>query len=523
MSEDYIRTASRREISTVSNAEAKTRKRLEHCLKKAVEQCIDSQRADGSWVVTPDPRIFETALVGYALSRTPRGECADAVERARSWLSTAEPQRHSDVAFLIEDALKSIFLGRKNVIDLKSPLLRSAEFKSRMLLLYALALYSGTPVRAPIDDDMLYQLISSRFFLADKTQIKQWTKVEIASVYLLLQSRMPSRKGHESALQTILLAQEDNGGFFNNPVAGAVAYLALCEAAPMSPARQKCMEYLLGHQQSDGSWCFCTSDVWDTVLTLRSFRGHALFDAEALERGSDFLIRSQNDDDGWSFSSSVESDNDTTSAAILALKDIPEAEEGCTRALRFLADYQQPDGLWRTWKFIEDPPVEDVNAHIVAALNATRGRHHIGVGAAKRWLKNRYEKNKKWSASWYRGTPYAVAEVSEGIGVCDAHVFEAMEQLKNAQNTDGGWGPEVGRPSVPSATGLALSALLDFHSISASEHAKKGLDFLMETQQKDGLWPGIPEMYGPRPLLSHYQTHTQAFAVKGMVKALHRM
>ena len=41
-------------------------------------------------------------------------------------------------------------------------------------------------------------------------------------------------------------------------------------------------------------------------------------------------------------------------------------------------------------------------------------------------------------------------------------------------------------------------------------------------QRADGTWPGTPDMFGPRPLLSHFVTHTQAFVVGGIRAALRR-
>lgn len=497
------------------------REKLETCLKSAVCQCIESQYPDGSWQTTPDPRIFENALIAFALSRTPDNGCAGAVELVKKWIINATPQNHSPVAHLIEEALTSILLSPRRVIDLTAPELMTAELKSRMLLIYALALYTGAPVTAPVDEDTLRHWVAMRFALADKTQITQWTRIEIASVHLLLQARSPAPQDPRPALQLLLSAQDDNGGYFHNPVASALAYLALCEVAPKSQARIRNMTYLLNQQQGDGTWRFCTSDIWDTVLTMRSFHGHPLFDEIAFGRGADFLRQSQNPDSGWSFLSSVESDNDTTAAAILALKDVPEAKTNLLQAIRYLADHQLPDGLWRTWRFTEDPPVEDVNAHVLAAIRTTRTwtRYRIPDSAAIRWLRNRFEANGGWSASWYRGTPYAVSEVTEGLGTSDAHVRQAIARLEQAQNPDGGWGQEGGKPSVPSATGLALGTLLKFRDIDESLPAQKGLRYLIDSQGADGLWRGVPETYGPRPLLRHCQGHTQAFSVKGILKS----
>ncbi|HVZ35665.1 MAG TPA: hypothetical protein VG963_24735, partial [Polyangiaceae bacterium] len=40
--------------------------------------------------------------------------------------------------------------------------------------------------------------------------------------------------------------------------------------------------------------------------------------------------------------------------------------------------------------------------------------------------------------------------------------------------------------------------------------------YLIESQNAEGTWTGHPELFGPRPLLSHYQTHTHAFVMFGL-------
>lgn len=305
------------------------RDKLDESLEKAVKYCIKSQHRNGSWMVVPGPRVFETALVGYALSCSPKGECNDAVARAKQWLKTAHYQNHSHLAYLVEKAVTSIFLGRRVAIYITADELTAPEYKSRMMLLFVLALYAGNPAKVVVGADAFCHAITKRFNLADQIKIKQWTRIEVAAVSLMLKARYHLDTDSDEALRVLFEAQDTDGGFFQNPVATALAYIALCEAAGESTERLKCKQYLLDKQQLDGTWRFCTSDVWDKVLTLRSFRGHPLFDKVALDRGSNFLIEVQNRDKGWAFSSSVESDNDTTSAAILALGAMSNAKDHC--------------------------------------------------------------------------------------------------------------------------------------------------------------------------------------------------
>ncbi|MBN2527930.1 MAG: hypothetical protein JXR76_16190 [Deltaproteobacteria bacterium] len=500
--------------------------RLNESVYKAIRHCIQSQNENGAWLVYPDPRAFETALIGYALDCSPAGECSLAVDKAKNWLRTTQYQQHSTLANMIEHSVASFCLRRPTPIDLTMKELTAPEYKNRMLLLYALALHAQFPVKSAISPENLCALVAEKFNLWGSTKMKQWHLIEVAAVCLLLKARFSVPVHSGSALNILTTAQAANGSYFSNPVATALAYIALCEAAMDSPERLKCRQYLLDEQHQDGTWRFCTSNLWDTVLTIRSFRGHPLFDKVALPSACLFLLKEQNPDGGWAFSSDVESDNDTTSAAILALRGIAAAEESIKRALSFLAEYQQQDGLWRTWRTVDDPPVEDVNAHVLSALNETADWHSIRRSTVREWLSKRYQLNGQWTPSWYYGVPYAISEVSEALGVENVHVTDALKKLASIQNPDGGWGTHPNQPSRASTTAqmlLAFMRQISVRSILSMERIEQALLYIFEQQDDNGMWPGLPEMYGPRPLLSHYQTHTQAFVVRGLLAVQQRL
>lgn len=99
--------------------------------------------------------------------------------------------------------------------------------------------------------------------------------------------------------------------------------------------------------------------------------------------------------------------------------------------------------------------------------------------------------------------------------------YSAMRSLFALLNTDGGFSPEVGEESLPSATGLAIAALAEHYDIQ-EPFLCGAIDYLLAQQRPDGSWPGRPEMYGPRPLLTHYQTTTDGFVGFGLMAAWRR-
>ena len=476
------------------------------------------QWPDGSWEVLPDARIFETALCGYALSHTPGNRGRASVARARAWVAAASPQTHHPVALAIEDTLRRILEGAGGLVDLTAPELGAPVMESRRMLAYTLALHAGLEVRAPYSEETLRQRVAGEYERSAQARLKQWSKVELIAMHILLQHRAGHGAAVAAAGVDLIQLQSPRAGAFFNPVSTALAYIALCIAAPRSAPWVVLRDRLLYDQQPDGTWRFCTSDVWDTSLIVRGFGQHPRFAQAALQPALEFLQAAQNADGGWPFRSGVESDNDTTGAVMLALRGTPQAEHRIDRALAYLARVQMDNSLWRTWQFRDDPPVEDVVAHVLSALDAYSERHDIVVAPARQWLAQRVEHREVWAASWYRGVPYAVAEIGKALGLDHPVAHRGIDALAEAQQADGGWAPEAGAESTASATGLALMAVVDRHP----QRADRALRYLVGAQRPDGTWPGTPDMYGPRPLLSHFTTHTQAFVVGGIMTALAR-
>jgi squalene-hopene/tetraprenyl-beta-curcumene cyclase len=495
--------------------------KLEDCLSRAVSNCINNQKENGSWEYLRDPRVFETALAGYALSSTPGNIDANRVEKARKWLASAKPQSHSSLAYLIESTVQNLLLKKLSILTLNE--LIDPVFANRLILLQVLAIHAGLKVDSFIDEEALRKKLAQKCEESEVDQLKKWSTVEILSLQILLEYRINNHEVIQSTVQKLITLQASDGSFSFNPISTSIAYLALSVAAPHSEVWKRCRNYLLKTQHSDGTWRFCSCDVWDTILIVRSFKAHPVFVKYALQPSLNFIKSMQNIDGGWSYTGNVESDNDTTGTALLALSGLSQGDEVIPQAVNYLRSQQTEDGLWPTWQFKLDPPVEDVVAHVVSGLDSYASKHKISVQPAKKWLTEQYKKHQAWKANWYKGTPYAVTEVCQALGQNNPMVHIAIDALKNAQNSDGGWGTERGLPSSPSATGLAILAISKYSSLNADSSIYKGLEFLIETQQDDGTWKGEPEMYGPRPLLTHCQSDTQSFAICGAIEVWRNM
>ncbi|MGB3443755.1 MAG: prenyltransferase/squalene oxidase repeat-containing protein [Actinophytocola sp.] len=473
---------------------------------------MTTQRGNGSWVVVPDPRVTETALTCFVLSRSADVAAHAAVRRGRAWLRMAVPQSHHPVALAVESWLRATALhGRAD----SGHGTATEAWSARVRLLRIVALRADGGEGVPGSWRILLAEIERACGEARTARLKPWSHVELLAGRAMVNWRLAA---HDKARENVLAVvehQAPDGSCYGNPISTALAFAAFDAIAPGTEPWRRALRWLLDGQHQDGTWRFCSSDVWDTTLTMRAFRGVPLFDTKCGSSAAGFLLDAQNSDGGWPFASAVESDNDTTAAAVLALTGGGAANGGVPRALVYLAERQTSDGLWRTWQFRDDPPAEDVVAHVVTALLDHGVGHAVSLTAAVRWLVERRNDGGRWTASWYRGLPYATLEVGSALRDLPVVVAAAAGDLAATQNDDGGWPAERGEASTPSNTGLALAMMLRGKAMD-ERRWQSALGYLLGTHRGDGTWPGRPEMYGPRPLLTHFPTHTQAFTVLGL-------
>lgn len=491
-------------------------------LEATVAHVCEVQHSCGGWMVPPDPRILETALACHALaalngSDGVGGAIGEALSRARQWLVTARAQCHVPVAEVIERALRAIALGSEAAVDLINGDFDTPVHSSRMLLVHAVALHAGREVSGPLTSEQLREVIAVRYARYERENLKPWSAVELLAVRALVESYFGQEDAAAEARARIKSRQDGDGSFFQNPISTSMALLALRAAGMSDPSVRRCCQWLLDAQQPDGTWRFCICDVWDTTLVIRAFGGHPVFREQAMPRALDYLCEMQNDDGGWGFGGHAQSDNDTTGAALLALPANGQHKEQIARAVDYLARQQTRDGLWRTWQFNGDSPAQDTIAHVIAALDRVPEYHRIPLEPARHWLIRQYAASRSgWRPCWYHNGPYALLEVGRALGFSHPLVQRAARTMASAQNPDGGWGRVTGEESCASATGLALAALTRCNSTDGGASLAAAVDYLARSQRSDGTWPGVPEMVGPRPLLTHMPIETQAFAAMGL-------
>jgi squalene-hopene/tetraprenyl-beta-curcumene cyclase len=210
--------------------------------------------------------------------------------------------------------------------------------------------------------------------------------------------------------------------------------------------------------------------------------------SQSVSRALDWLVGMQSSNGGFA---SFDADN-----TCYYLNEIPFADHGA----------------------LLDPPTSDVTARVVTALaRVGRPQDKEALDRAIVYLRDEQEPAGSWFGRW--GTNYIygtwsvlAAFAQAGISADDDAVRRAVNWLIALQNADGGWGESndtyahsqlaAGKsPSTPYQSAWALLALLAAGE-AGSHVVRCGMEYLMRTQQADGLWsdlnftaPGFPRVF----------------------------
>ena len=278
-----------------------------------------------------------------------------------------------------------------------------------------------------------------------------------------------------------------------------LAQLALLESgvAPGDPMVRRSTNWLLDRQILDsgdwqvnarhaepGGWAFewhnkhypDIDDTAEVIMALAAARLEPDGDERrlvAIERGVTWLSALQCKNGGWA---AFDKDNDSEYLSKLPFSDFGEAL---------------------------DPPSADVTAHIVEMFGKLGyAMDFPPVRRGYDYIRSEQEEDGSWFGRWGANYIYgvgavlpALAAVGEDTG--QPYVRRAVDWLLARQNTDGGWGETCGSyvdprlrgvgPSTASQSAWALLALLAAGEADSSA-ARRGIGFLVDTQNEDGCW-----------------------------------
>ncbi len=288
----------------------------------------------------------------------------------------------------------------------------------------------------------------------------------------------------------------------------------------------------------------CFSPVWDTALTLVGLCDARMKGSEpALDQGVDWLLEREvrrpgdwkiNLPDvppaGWFFEyrNGFYPDTDDTAMVVMALARTDaargKAQPAVQRALTWLLRMQNDDGGWAAFdrnidhKVLEkvpfadhnamlDPSCPDITARVLEALGHFDYQpDHPRVERAVEFIRTTQEKAGCWLGRWGVNYIYGTWQVLQGLrkvrfDARDPMVRRAVTWLKSVQQADGGWGetcasyddPSLAGKGTPTASQTAWALLgLIAGGEENSDAVRRGIDYLLTTQQPDGGWREEP-------------------------------
>jgi squalene-hopene/tetraprenyl-beta-curcumene cyclase len=305
----------------------------------------------------------------------------------------------------------------------------------------------------------------------------------------------------------------------------------------------------------------CFSVVWDTAIAAYALGESGVVPEHALTRCADWLLtkevrrkgdwakkRPNVEPSGWYFEFANEfyPDIDDTGQVLLALSHgrASSGHDACVRrAVDWLLAMQSSDGGWaafdvdNNWHSLSavpfadhnamlDPTCPDITGRVLEGLIASGVKQdHPAIERGVAYLIKAQETDGSWYGRWgvdYIYGSFLALRGLQAAGVSDreAYILRAGEWLRSIQNSDGGWGEScesydrntfVAAQSTPSQTAWAiLGSLAGGDTTSSSLH--KGIEYLIETQRKDGGWDeelstgtGFPGVFY---LKYHYYRHS---------------
>jgi squalene-hopene/tetraprenyl-beta-curcumene cyclase len=286
----------------------------------------------------------------------------------------------------------------------------------------------------------------------------------------------------------------------------------------------------------------CFSPVWDTAIVTTCLRESGvpadhprlkeaaawLIDREIRFRGDWYYKNPANvEPSGWvfEFNNKWNPDVDDTAMVLLALRQIPTdniaARDACfQRGLKWMMTFQCRDGGWASFdknctksvldkvpfadhNAMLDPECADITARILELLGyegypAT----HPQVLKALQFIRDHQEEDGSWYGRWGVNYIYGTWQVLRGLRALNINMnqrwlLKARDWLESVQREDGGWGERCNTyddpvfkgqgPSTASQTAWAVMGLCSFDE-PHRESVKRGIEYLIRTQNLDGSW-----------------------------------
>ncbi len=297
-----------------------------------------------------------------------------------------------------------------------------------------------------------------------------------------------------------------SGGYLEAaPLTGFVSMCLSAAGHEQHPVACATREFLTHNQREDGSWPIDTNlSTWLSSLAIKALvENHALDDAEKARYRAALLARQSREAHpftetaagGWAWTDLPGGvpDADDTAAALLALAllDCPYNEQ-IEAGLQWLLRLQNRDGGMPTfckgWGFLPfDRSCPDITAHALRAFASWQGQcPDLGKAMSRmlHYLQKHQDAEGAWSPLWFgaqdvvdkRNRVYGTAVVLEHLHVLQGmdkqdFIQKGLDYLLQAQNEDGLWGGDKSSQSNIECSAKAIAALAAYPQTRALAQA----------------------------------------------------
>ena len=171
---------------------------------------------------------------------------------------------------------------------------------------------------------------------------------------------------------------------------------------------------------------------------------------------------------------------------------------------RLLAARQEPDGHWETG---DERPPQSYNSFTATAISLAAIQQY-GHPTLNSDTQARVARGRSWLLSQTPRTTEERTFQIFGVSLAGENqkvIPRLAGELKATQQPDGGWASLDGRLSDAYSTGEALWALRTAAGLPTSDPAwRRGVDYLLRTQAKDGSWHVASRLHPPAPVSPPY-------------------
>ncbi|HYW34456.1 MAG TPA: squalene--hopene cyclase [Balneolaceae bacterium] len=356
----------------------------------------------------------------------------------------------------------------------------------------------------------------------------------------------------------------------------ALDLLGYPEDHPHRKTAKKALQKLLVVREDEAYCQPCLSPIWDTILSAGAIQETGIADQDqeqALVNATEWLANKQLTDEpgdwrndrpdlqggSWPFQfrNDYYPDLDDTAFAAFVLHSIDSEKykDNILRAARWLKGMQSSNGGFAAFEYdntyyylneipfadhgaLLDPPTADVSARCAMLFGQLENEYPEFREPLNRCLDYLFEVQEedgswfgRWGTNYIYGTwSVLIACESADIPPEEPEIQRAVAWLKRKQREDGGWGednwsyhdPETrgeADRSTSFQTAWAVMGLIAAGEVD-SEAVRRGIDFLLSTQEEDGFWsdPEFTAPGFPRVFYLKYHGYTKFFPLWALAK-----